>query len=521
MGCNDNKRFLDEGGLSTLVNNLKQFISYKLPSFKDGLKVEDNDVSIDENYLSDFVKNKSLQSDWNQNNDTELDYIKNRPFYDESVKLTLDGKDERGVDIYVATGISKDMIKPGDYVNIYVDGKTYSVGPGLGIITDGNIRGDQYDNMISFWGSGSGSANLYFCYNDSDETATWILGKEWPIVEDNVNEIRIGNIKQIDPKFIPVGYGIEVNDGKISVQQNLVGESTSDINSNFNNRDRLAFIANDSTDIYVFPNTAIFTNMKRIIDDYIRYNEGQILKLRVQQWNDDNLMLEGIYGQIFTSTIPNRLEQFDSSEENIYQYIFDLMPDVKYYGTIDELQCIKGYGLKGYIHQGRGISVNDGEVSVNVDDVLLYVDENNNLQLNTDLLHEEVDSKLVIVDPQSDEDTNTIANKIIECITKGMPIYINHKLESQYSDKYVAEDNDALCLVNSYVNFYDETNECNVIGLTYYVNQPKESDVDRLEIGPNGIGMIKLDNENDNILLPAEKYYIEIRYSDDDLTNPR
>ena len=56
-------------------------MSFKIPC--GGFRLDENSFSLDENGVLSVSGGGGggVQPDWNQNNDTAADYIKNRPFY--------------------------------------------------------------------------------------------------------------------------------------------------------------------------------------------------------------------------------------------------------------------------------------------------------------------------------------------------------------------------------------------------------------------------------------------------------
>ena len=52
-------------------------MSFKIPC--GGFELDENIFSLDENDVLSL--SGGAQSDWNQNDETALDYVKNRPFY--------------------------------------------------------------------------------------------------------------------------------------------------------------------------------------------------------------------------------------------------------------------------------------------------------------------------------------------------------------------------------------------------------------------------------------------------------
>ena len=87
-------------------------------------------------------KSDLVQPDWNQNDETAADYIKNRPFYDATDLKQLDEK-------YLPDTIARtsDLITPKDYIIL----KDISGGPLYKIqIKDGNLTSTIEDSLEDF-----------------------------------------------------------------------------------------------------------------------------------------------------------------------------------------------------------------------------------------------------------------------------------------------------------------------------------------------------------------------------------
>lgn len=140
-----------------------------------------------------------VQSDWNQNDDTQPDYVKNRPFYTETVETvlveesTVSFSDDGG--LYVAQFQSTFSATVGETYKVYWDGVAYqctcvSV---EGTLAIGNLSIDGYD-------SDTGEPFLMIVYNGAGiaiATADTSSSHTFSISETAVIVVKV------DEKYLP------------------------------------------------------------------------------------------------------------------------------------------------------------------------------------------------------------------------------------------------------------------------------------------------------------------------------
>lgn len=123
-----------------------------------------------------------VQSDWNQNDDTQPDYIKNRPFYNGTKTVTVETKEEVELNNFPVFAV-------GDTVTVNVDGVEYSL---VAYDDDGCVTiGDTTDSIIS--GEGQLGWQIYI-----EDGEVWFYTKEAHTVSYSVEEVV-----KIDEKYLP------------------------------------------------------------------------------------------------------------------------------------------------------------------------------------------------------------------------------------------------------------------------------------------------------------------------------
>lgn len=177
---------------------------------------------------SSYVDNATAQSDWNQNDETAADYVKNRPFYDGGLKkeliLTYSNFDYSGQASLYASEITikqnKPMLEEGDKIYVEVNGNQFSdtivMSPEFGMLYAGQfneILNNEFDKVefcLTISDDLDGNDKIYrytFYYKlDSVENATANIYRE------------ITDIKQIDRKFLP---NISINKKSLDTDGNL------------------------------------------------------------------------------------------------------------------------------------------------------------------------------------------------------------------------------------------------------------------------------------------------------------
>ena len=132
-------------------------MSFKIPC--GGFELDENIFSLDENDVLSL--SVGAQSDWNQNDETALDYVKNRPFYTVEPAPTVLLEEitapfeDIGGGIYLALLQSTDILSVGETYTVSWDGTLYEtvcadvdgipVIGNLSIIGEGSDTGEPFD----------------------------------------------------------------------------------------------------------------------------------------------------------------------------------------------------------------------------------------------------------------------------------------------------------------------------------------------------------------------------------------
>ena len=151
-----------------------------------------------------------VQSDWNQNDKTAPDYIKNRPFYKELRSVTVEN-----VSSDVLEGLP--IFAIGDTVNVNVDGVEYSL---VAYNDDGNVTiGDTWNDIDN--GEGQLGWKLFL---GADNTV-WFYGREAHTVSFYLRDIVYHTI---DPKYIRDMYYTSDPVETVLVEESTVSFSADD-----------------------------------------------------------------------------------------------------------------------------------------------------------------------------------------------------------------------------------------------------------------------------------------------------
>lgn len=160
--------------------------------------------------LKQMLEDTSVQSDWNQNDSTQPDYVKNRPLYTgdavESDPLDLTGAIWALQDVLYMTqymGEGNFPLTVGGTATLTVDGKKYtgivedySSFIGAGVVGFGDIDGFVNNdvsaiNFLVYGGSADGQFGVYVAVKADAEPTSCTIGS---IVQE---------VKQIDSKYLP------------------------------------------------------------------------------------------------------------------------------------------------------------------------------------------------------------------------------------------------------------------------------------------------------------------------------
>ena len=177
-----------------------------------------------------------VQPDYNQNDSTAPDYIKNRPFYDASVALfdeTITTNTPEGVNLYVWETTSKTVdVNIGDEVKVIFNGVEYTQ-------TAKDFEGGGYVIYVgnaSFLNAGEDTKEPFFitlnlAFLSSEMQEKPITGMMVVTKTAYNGEVKIitNGVKTIDPKFIKDMY-YETTNTEILLEQTFSTESMSDAN---------------------------------------------------------------------------------------------------------------------------------------------------------------------------------------------------------------------------------------------------------------------------------------------------
>lgn len=175
-----------------------------------------------------YVDNATAQSDWNQNDETAADYVKNRPFYDGGLKkelaLTYSVFEYIGTASLYITQIlvkqKKPMFEEGDKIFVEVNGNQFSdtiiMNSEFGQLCAGQVNemlNNEFDKiefclliMDDLDGNDTAYRYVLYCKLDSVENAIANIYREFTYV------------KQIDRKFLP---NILINKKSLDADGNL------------------------------------------------------------------------------------------------------------------------------------------------------------------------------------------------------------------------------------------------------------------------------------------------------------
>lgn len=150
----------------------------------------------------------SVQSDWNQNDSTAADYVKNRPFYTGASVETelvpaqdLTFADQGG--IIMAALPSGFSIVDGDTLSVYFDCQKYDV---TATLIGGTI---PVVGNLSILGAGADTGEPFVILEDG----SWFIITNAAVGSHNVKIVKLEvAIQQIEQKYIPIatddGYGV-------------------------------------------------------------------------------------------------------------------------------------------------------------------------------------------------------------------------------------------------------------------------------------------------------------------------
>lgn len=133
--------------------NLKNITELPMAESADGLNLIVNDNGAAKQIAASAV---SVQADWNQNDPTRPDYVKNRPFYEAE-----DGEVHKIPEKYLPDGIGG----AGNVMVIYLnegDPENQVYPEGLYDTIDRMMKNNFFDTVIMAIGHGEGDYDIYF-----------------------------------------------------------------------------------------------------------------------------------------------------------------------------------------------------------------------------------------------------------------------------------------------------------------------------------------------------------------------
>lgn len=150
---------------------------------------------------------EQVQPDWNQNDDTQPDYVKNRPFYSETRNVTVENVTEVELEEFPT-------FVAGDTVTVNVDGVEHSL---VAYDDDGfNTIGDTTSSI----NSGEGQFGWQIYVGESGEV--WFYAEE----AHTVSYLAVVGHHKIDPKYLPdsVLSAIDADAYQVRLLQKDLGE---------------------------------------------------------------------------------------------------------------------------------------------------------------------------------------------------------------------------------------------------------------------------------------------------------
>lgn len=147
------------------------------------------------------------QADWNQNDETAADYVKNRPFYTEIIEKTFESSADNN---YIEfNGVP---FKAGDSVDITVDGERFTLiaqvdtDPEYPEMIIGAYIGDSYDDIQS----GSGQYGWQYYYTEEGNVSGIISSENHIFIYKTVEDHKL------DMKYSPVQISESVTTNNIN-----------------------------------------------------------------------------------------------------------------------------------------------------------------------------------------------------------------------------------------------------------------------------------------------------------------
>ena len=171
-------------------------MSFKIPC--GGFELDENIFSLDENDVLSL--SVGAQSDWNQNDETALDYVKNRPFYtgDSAPTVLLEETtapfEDVGGGIYLTLLQSTDVLSVGETYTVSWDGTLYETvcadADGIPVIGNLSILGEGSDTGEPFAISQTGRIQIVTLNTSASHTIS-------------ISILSAPEVVKIDEKYLP------------------------------------------------------------------------------------------------------------------------------------------------------------------------------------------------------------------------------------------------------------------------------------------------------------------------------
>ncbi len=195
-------------------------MSFKIPC--GGFRLDENSFSLDENGVLSVSGGGGVQPDWNQNDSTATDYIKNRPFYtgdpSETVLVEESTVSFSGSDgMYMAQIQSNFEATVGETYNVSWDGNVYECtcvdAGGLPVIGNLSIAGSGSDTGEPFFIIVTNGVGIEIGTTDTASSHTFSISG------------LVAEVVKIDEKYLPTILApiyIIKNDSKFSSSTTFV-----------------------------------------------------------------------------------------------------------------------------------------------------------------------------------------------------------------------------------------------------------------------------------------------------------
>lgn len=173
-------------------------MSFKIPC--GGFELDENIFSLDENDVLSLSGGGGVQPDWNQNDSTAADYVKNRPFYTAwpvptvLIEETTAPFEDVGGGHYFTSLQSTNILSVGETYTVSWDGTLYE-----SVCTDAG--GASAIGNLSIMGAGSDTGEPFIIFeNSSIQIGTLDTSASHTI---SISRLGAPEIVKIDEKYLP------------------------------------------------------------------------------------------------------------------------------------------------------------------------------------------------------------------------------------------------------------------------------------------------------------------------------